>query len=92
MPSSHTAGAVAYATAASLQSPPLALVLLPAASAVSWSRTASGRHFPTDVVAGAALGLVAGAAVHRVLAPPARQPVTPTGAGADDKVDSETGA
>ncbi len=66
MPSSHTAGAVAYATAASLAAPATALVTVPAALAVSWSRAATGRHFPTDVAAGTALGLAAGAAVHAV--------------------------
>jgi membrane-associated phospholipid phosphatase len=67
LPSSHTAGAFAYATAATLRTPPAGMLLLPAAALVAWSRAASARHFPTDVAFGALLGVVAGAAVHHVL-------------------------
>jgi membrane-associated phospholipid phosphatase len=66
MPSSHTAGAVAYAVAATLRQPAVGLVVVPAAAAVGWSRTATGRHFPTDVAVGAALGAVVGAVVHLI--------------------------
>lgn len=65
MPSSHTAGAVAYATAATLAEPSAAPVWILAAL-VGWSRLATGRHFPTDVAAGAAIGAISGVAVHRV--------------------------
>jgi membrane-associated phospholipid phosphatase len=75
MPSSHTAGAVAYATAASLALPLAGLVVAPAAAAIAWSRTASARHFPTDVAAGAALGLAAGVAVHQLVRPRAASAV-----------------
>ena len=64
MPSSHTAGAVAYAVAATLRTPAVGVVVVPAAVAVGWSRAATGRHFPTDVAVGAALGAVVGTAVH----------------------------
>jgi membrane-associated phospholipid phosphatase len=64
MPSSHTAGATAYAVAATLRTPAMGVVVVPAAIAVGWSRSATGRHFPTDVAVGAALGTVAGTAVH----------------------------
>jgi membrane-associated phospholipid phosphatase len=64
MPSSHTAAAVAYAVAAAWRQPAVGLVVAPAAAAVGWSRTATGRHFPTDVAVGAALGAVVGTAVH----------------------------
>jgi membrane-associated phospholipid phosphatase len=64
MPSSHTAGAIAYVVAAGLRSPRMGLALVPAAGAVAWSRAATARHFPTDVAAGAVLGLLAGVATH----------------------------
>jgi membrane-associated phospholipid phosphatase len=64
MPSSHTAGAVAYAAAATWRVPVTGAVVVPLALGVAWSRTATGRHFPTDVAVGAALGLLVGGAVH----------------------------
>jgi membrane-associated phospholipid phosphatase len=64
MPSSHTAGAFGYATAASLAAPAVAPAAVGLAAAVAWSRAATGRHFPTDVAVGAALGVLAGTAVH----------------------------
>ena len=66
MPSSHTAGAAAYATAATLTTPALGVLVVPAAATIAWSRVAAARHFPTDVIAGAALGIVIGAGVHGV--------------------------
>jgi undecaprenyl-diphosphatase len=69
MPSSHTAGAVAYATAATLRAPIVGPLVVPVAATVAWSRAATGRHFPTDIAAGATLGLVAGLAVHHALPP-----------------------
>ncbi|MET0145221.1 MAG: phosphatase PAP2 family protein [Ilumatobacteraceae bacterium] len=59
MPSSHTATAFAFATAAVFQHPAAASLLLPAA-AVGWSRLRTRRHFPTDVVAGVVLGVILG--------------------------------
>jgi membrane-associated phospholipid phosphatase len=67
MPSSQTAGAVAYATAAVWRSPTTGLITMPLAITVAWSRAATGRHFPTDIAAGAALGLAAGTLVHLAL-------------------------
>jgi undecaprenyl-diphosphatase len=64
MPSSHTAGAMAYAVAVTLATPRAGLVVWPLAGAVGWSRAATGRHFPSDVVAGAVLGAATGIAVH----------------------------
>jgi membrane-associated phospholipid phosphatase len=66
MPSSHTAGAVAYATAASLRTPAVAVFTVPAAAAVAWSRAATGRHFPTDVAVGSLIGLAVGSLVRFV--------------------------
>ena len=66
MPSSHTAGAAAYATAATLTNPALGVLVVPAAATIAWSRVAAARHFPTDVLAGAALGIIIGVGVHSV--------------------------
>jgi membrane-associated phospholipid phosphatase len=60
MPSSHTATAFAYSTAAAIQHPVAAVLLIPA-GAVAWSRLQTRRHFPTDVIVGATVGLAAGA-------------------------------
>jgi undecaprenyl-diphosphatase len=72
MPSSHTATAFAYGTAAAMQHPAAAPLLMPAA-VIAWSRVRTRRHFPTDVIAGAAVGLavgvVTGLLVRRVTRP-----------------------
>ena len=60
MPSSHTASAFAYATAAGLAEPGAALPLLGSAGLVAWSRMGTARHFPSDVFAGASLGTAVG--------------------------------
>ena len=63
MPSAHTAAGVAYAVAVGAGAPLVALPVGGLASAVAWSRLSTGRHFPTDVAAAAALGVVIGGAV-----------------------------
>ncbi len=60
-PSSHTATAAAFAVAASAQYPAAAPVLVPAALGVGLARVYAVRHYPTDVLAGAALGAAIGA-------------------------------
>jgi undecaprenyl-diphosphatase len=60
-PSGHSAAAFAFATAASAELPPLAPALLPLAAAVAYSRVHTGVHYPSDVVAGVAIGIGAGA-------------------------------
>ena len=68
-PSSHTASAFAFAVAASAQYPPAAPLLVPAALGVGLARVYAVRHYPTDVLAGAALGAAIGAStaysIHR---------------------------
>lgn len=61
-PSSHTATAVAFAVAASVELPSAAPVLVPAAVGVALSRLRAVRHYPTDVLAGALVGAVIGVA------------------------------
>jgi undecaprenyl-diphosphatase len=60
-PSGHSAAAFAFATAASAELPPLAPVFLALAAAVAYSRVHTGVHYPSDVVAGVAIGIGAGA-------------------------------
>jgi undecaprenyl-diphosphatase len=62
MPSSHTATGIAYATAAGIQHPVAASLLIPA-GLVGWARLETRRHFPTDVIVGAGIGLLVGAGV-----------------------------
>jgi len=57
-PSSHTAGAFAFATAAGTAWPATIPVALVAASGVGVDRVRRLRHYPSDVIAGAALGVV----------------------------------
>lgn len=56
-PSGHTSSGFAFAIAAGLEAPALALPLVGTAAAVGWSRLQGGRHFPSDVLAGAVLGV-----------------------------------
>ena len=64
-PSGHAVTAFAMAAALAFMSPRVGWPLLLVACAVGWSRVASGSHYPSDVVAGAGLG-VASAVVARV--------------------------
>jgi undecaprenyl-diphosphatase len=67
-PSGHAATAAAFATATTLGSPVLALPLVAVASAVAWSRVATGRHFPSDVAGGIAVGATCGLLAHLAVA------------------------
>lgn len=62
-PSSHSAAGVAYAVAAGARAPALALPLGVAALAVAWSRMEKRLHYPSDVLAGTALGVTVGGGV-----------------------------
>jgi undecaprenyl-diphosphatase len=65
-PSGHSASAFAFATAASKELPPLAPVLVPLAGAVAYSRVHAGVHYPSDVAAGAAGGVICGVIASRL--------------------------
>jgi diacylglycerol kinase family enzyme/membrane-associated phospholipid phosphatase len=56
-PSGHSASAAAFATAVAMEDPRAAAVIVPLAAAVSYSRVHTGVHWPTDVAAGAVIGV-----------------------------------
>jgi membrane-associated phospholipid phosphatase len=59
-PSGHSAAAFAFATGACEELPVLAPVLVPLAGAVAYSRVHTGVHYPSDVAAGAVIGIGSG--------------------------------
>lgn len=67
LPSGHAALAFATATSISLADRRTAVPAYAWATTVSAARLWHGVHYPSDVLAGAALGFVAGAAAHAVL-------------------------
>ncbi|MFD7553169.1 bifunctional phosphatase PAP2/diacylglycerol kinase family protein [Streptomyces sp. NPDC059835] len=65
-PSGHSASAFAFTAGLALESPGWGAVLAPVAAAVAFSRVYTGVHYPSDVVAGAALGVASGFLVRRL--------------------------
>jgi undecaprenyl-diphosphatase len=55
-PSGHTLHAVSFAWQATAHFPELGWVLVPLAALIAASRVVLGLHYPTDVIAGAAIG------------------------------------
>jgi membrane-associated phospholipid phosphatase len=72
-PSGHSATAFAFATGACAEFPLLAPVLIPLAGTVAYSRVHTGVHYPSDVVAGAAIGVGSGAIAARLARAPRRR-------------------
>ncbi|WP_380726284.1 bifunctional phosphatase PAP2/diacylglycerol kinase family protein [Saccharothrix hoggarensis] len=64
-PSGHAASAAAFTTALAMESPKLAAAAEPVAAAVAYSRVHTGVHWPSDVAAGAAIGVGAGLLTRR---------------------------
>ncbi len=65
-PSGHSAAAFAFATGACAELPVLAPVLVPLAGTVAYSRVHVGVHYPSDVAAGAAIGICSGVLATRL--------------------------
>jgi len=65
-PSGHSAAAFAFAQAACAEVPALVPILAPLACAVAYSRVHAGVHYPSDVAAGAAIGVGSGALATRL--------------------------
>jgi diacylglycerol kinase family enzyme/membrane-associated phospholipid phosphatase len=76
-PSGHSASAAAFATGVALESRGWGAAVAPLAGAVALSRVYTGVHFPSDVLAGAALGVGAAYAVRGLV--PTRAPLPPPG-------------
>ena len=72
-PSGHSASAAAYAVGASLELPQLALPIRGLAALVAGSRVATGVHYPSDVIAGVAIGVGCAMVVARVWRPSSRR-------------------
>ncbi len=70
MPSGHTAGATAVANAVAKEFPALAPVVYTLATVVGAAQVPRARHYPSDVLMGAAIGKFAGVVVDRLMPEP----------------------
>ncbi|MFF0501320.1 phosphatase PAP2 family protein [Nocardia aobensis] len=75
-PSGHAASAAAFVTGVAQESPALAVAVAPVAAAVAYSRVHVGVHWPTDVLAGAALGAAVAVGTRRWWAVRRDEPAT----------------
>ncbi|MGQ4511457.1 phosphatase PAP2 family protein [Streptomyces sp. DW26H14] len=66
-PSGHAASAAAFAAGVALESTGWGAVVAPVAASVAFSRVYTGVHYPSDVLAGAALGVGAALAVRGIV-------------------------
>jgi undecaprenyl-diphosphatase len=73
-PSGHSASAAAFAAGVAIQSGPLGAAVAPIAASVAFSRVYTGAHYPSDVLAGCALGVGAALVVRAMVPPPRRRP------------------
>jgi undecaprenyl-diphosphatase len=91
-PSGHAASAAAFATGVALEKPGLAAPVIVLAAAVGASRVVTGVHYPSDVLAGFAIGAAVGAATLHwwprrspvpaaAVRPPREAPAAPAGEG-----------
>ena len=87
-PSGHSASAAAFATGIALEWPALAAPIGLLAAGVAASRVATGVHYPSDVLAGAALGM--GAGILTLWWWPSAPPA-PSAAGSAEAIRSPTG-
>lgn len=100
-PSGHAASAAAFATGVALESKGWGAVVAPLALSVAASRVYTGVHYPSDVLAGAVLGVGAALALRGVVPtrgqlpapgrPPAHAPALPTGQDLVVVVNEESG-
>lgn len=103
-PSGHSASAFAFTAGLALEAPVWGAALAPVAASVAFSRVYTGVHYPSDVVAGAALGVAAGFVVGRLARdaqevrvvpgderPAAGAPALPDGAGLTVVVNTGSG-
>jgi undecaprenyl-diphosphatase len=77
-PSRHTASAFAFATSVALERPAFAVPIFGLAGAVAYSRIYIGAHYPSDVLAGAALGSAVAVGT-RLVWPEKKRPAARTG-------------